>query len=120
MTVKQKEARAELPRCIEYFQMLAQDSKHHLREIEYEIASATVDLIFAKDSFVETDFSVIASCVNGIIGREHSDGSGWFAFQLEVSRFFYSFGYNSNWNSTTGEFTFWKDNTRFQKWLTRT
>ena len=61
----------------------------------------------------------IASCVNQIVGKEHANGSGWHDFQIRVSYYFYTFGYVSDWNSATGELTFWKDEFSFWKWLMR-
>ncbi|HEX8326816.1 MAG TPA: hypothetical protein VF629_04700 [Hymenobacter sp.] len=119
MTAAQEKARASLPSTVKYFERIAQDTKWHMWEAEYEVASATVNLIFAKEKYTEADLKEVALCVNRIVNREHSDGSGWLDFQCRISGFFSSFGYNSNWNSSTGEFTFWKDEFRFWKRLVR-
>ena len=113
MTSRQREAIANLPRLVAYFERIAQDTKWHMWETEHEVASATVSLISIKTVFTEGDFKAIALCVNKIVGQEHSNGSGWLDFEAHVSIFFAAYGYNSEWNNSTGEFTFWKKRSGF-------
>ncbi|GAA4357549.1 hypothetical protein GCM10023185_22360 [Hymenobacter saemangeumensis] len=107
MTEEQEKIRADLPRLVGYFKGIAAGSGWHpLWKTEYEVASATVHLLLAKDDFTEADFAEIASCVNTLVGKEHADGCGWLDFQLQLSHFFRVSGYQSDWNGTTGKFTF--------------
>jgi hypothetical protein len=107
MTGLQKEAKKHLIRIANYFQRFADSPQEHWR-IEYEVVAAIVALVSAKTDFLESDFESIASCANGIVGKGHANGSGWMEFEMHICIFFEAFGYDSDWNGSTGEFNFWK------------
>jgi hypothetical protein len=87
------------------------------RKIEYDIALAAANSISAKNHFNKNDFLELARCINQIVGQEHANGSGWYDFQMKVSGFYRAFGYESDWDSVTGGFTFWKEKFNLWKWL---
>jgi hypothetical protein len=115
MNAAQKEAHANLLRISNYFDMLKEQP--HYRP-EYDVVKATVALIASKETFTRQDVTVIAQTANRIRGQAHAFGSGWMEFEGSLSWFFRTLGYQSSWNATTGEFTFWKDDFSLFKWLT--
>lgn len=110
MNSSQKEAQVHLLRISNYFEILKDRSPNRP---EYEVVKATVALIAAKENFTCQALVEIAEAANKIVGQEHSFGSGWLDFEGSLSWFFRTLGYESNWNETTGEFTFWKDDFSF-------
>jgi SRSO17 transposase len=118
MTARQEKTRQNLVQIVSYFKGIMDDyGAYPRRQIEYEISLATAELISAKSDFTKKDFLAIAACVNQIIGQDHANGCGWYDFQLKVSGFYRAFGYKSDWDSATGEFTFWKEDFNLWNWL---
>jgi hypothetical protein len=119
MNSSQKEAQVNLVRISSYFELLKEQPPYRL---EYEVVKATVALIASTENFTQSELVTIAQTANRIVGYEHASGSGWLDFEGSLSWFFRTLGYQSAWNSITGEFTFWLDDFSFRlsfwKWLT--
>lgn len=107
MTAKQENARQSLVEIVGYFKMVAEDCQwHSWRKSEYDVASGVAALISAKDNYTKADFEEIASCINGIAGQAHANGSGWMDFQIRIHSFFFAFGYEVAWDDNASAFSF--------------